>query len=67
MAHTQQAPRDIEVAVGPHAARPDWRVLRVNFDASQPDQQERVSQAVRSLLAPREAAFANKHAEGDNR
>jgi hypothetical protein len=54
MPQVHQAPRDIEVAVGPHSARPDWRVLRVNFDASQPDQQARISEALRSLFAPRE-------------
>lgn len=55
MAQTQCAPRDIEFSVGPHNSRPDWRVLRVSFDAKRPDQQARVSEALRTLVAPTSA------------
>jgi hypothetical protein len=42
----------MEVAIGPHNARPTWRVLRVKFDAEEPDHSARVSEALRTLFAP---------------
>jgi hypothetical protein len=45
---------DIEFSIGPHAARPDRRVLRVTFVRC-PDHEHRVAQALETLLAPNSA------------
>jgi hypothetical protein len=43
---------DLDVSVGPHPARREWRTLRVNFNADVPDQRERVAEAIRALYSP---------------
>lgn len=41
----------IEVAIGPHPARPDWRVLRVSYAAT-PEHDARVVAAIDALYRP---------------
>jgi hypothetical protein len=49
---TKPAPREIELSIQPHVARPNWQVVRVNFDTRNPDHEARVSEALRILFAP---------------
>ncbi len=48
---------EIEIAVGPHAARAAWSVLRVTF-ARQAAHERRVARALDALLAPDDPAPA---------
>jgi hypothetical protein len=41
----------IECNIGPHGARPDWRVLRVTYLRC-PEHERRVAQALDALIAP---------------
>jgi hypothetical protein len=49
MPSTQRVRNDLDVSIGPHPAREDWRTLRVNCDARVPEQKARVAAAIRSL------------------
>lgn len=40
--------QDIELTLGPHPARPDWRVLRISY-ANTPDHDARVVAAIGAL------------------
>ena len=54
---------DLEVSLGPHQARRDWRVLRVNYNADDPRQQTRVSEALKTLFSPLTAEVKQQKAE----
>ena len=48
------AQEDIELAIGPHPARPDWRILRITY-AVQADHDQRVMAALAALFnSPRQ-------------
>ena len=42
---------DIEVALGPHPARPAWRVLRVSFGPTH-DHEARIAAALAAIVDP---------------
>ena len=42
---------DIELSIGPHPARPHWRVMRVSY-AAHGDHEERVAAALDALFGP---------------
>jgi hypothetical protein len=62
---TERALSDLDVAVGPHPARRDWRVLRVNFNGNDAEQKARVGEAIRALYAPRTAPAASRLASDE--
>jgi hypothetical protein len=43
--------REIELSIGPHTARPGWRVLRVSF-ATCSLHERRIARALDALFAP---------------
>ena len=59
-----QSRPDIEFSIGPHVARPDWRVLRVTFVRS-PEHEHRVAEALKVLVAPDLVEEPPSGADGD--
>ena len=47
-------PSTVEIAIGPHPARPEWSVLRVSYP-QEPGHTRRIAQALDVLLASGEA------------
>ena len=55
--------QDFEVAIGPHPARPDWRVLRVTY-APNPEHDARIAAALLAILmSPRQGENAGGQRE----
>lgn len=46
----QTSPDEIEVAIGPHAARAGWSVLRVTYPR-RPEHEAKIARAVEALFA----------------
>jgi hypothetical protein len=47
--------REIDLSVGPHSARRDWRVVRINFNGRSAEQKAAVARAIRALYEPERA------------
>ena len=45
--------QDVEFSVGPHPARPGWRVLRVSY-APRAEHEQRIARALAALSVPDE-------------
>ena len=57
------APSDIQVAIGPHPARPEWRVLRVSY-ATCPEHDARLLAALDAIFGPPQEPSAATQREG---
>ena len=48
--HTKSS--GVEFSISPHQVRQGWQVARIVYDANAPEHRARISEAVRTLLAP---------------
>jgi hypothetical protein len=67
MQKTERALGDLDVAVGPHPARPSWHVLRVSFNGESIEQKARIGEAIRALYAPRPEPIGTQVEAGGTR
>jgi hypothetical protein len=58
---------EIEIAIGPHPARPDWRVLRVSY-ARHPEHDARIVAALDAIFGPpcEEITATDRRRTGDD-
>jgi hypothetical protein len=59
---TTAASGEIELSIGPHPARPDWRVLRVTY-AARPEHDARIVAALDAIFGPPKTADLASHGQ----
>jgi hypothetical protein len=58
-------PPDIELSVGPHPARPAWRILRIAY-ARNPEHDARITAALDAIFGPQHAPTTEPQAPPDD-